>query len=180
MYSLPSFPIFSLASSHRGSKNRAGKPQWIRKVSDNSRELYGNQRIMGFLPIRVHLCGRFTAATLSDCSDLLKPRLRAQRVGCCLPHKTTSSALNKNEIKVILGLFFHTSLPPSLSPLRIKRNSGWPSWFQGRTTSRCCSRCSGTRDTKWKSRLVTSKACRSRPSISSSCHRNPTLQVKAR
>lgn len=125
MYSLPSFPIFCLASSHRGSKNRAGKPQWIRKVSDNSRELYGNQRIMGFLPIRVHLCGRFTAATLSDCSDLLKPRLRAQRVGCCLPHKTTSSALNKNEIKVILGLFFHTSLPPSISLSSQDKEEQW-------------------------------------------------------
>lgn len=46
-------------------------------------------------------------------------------------------------------------------------------------TLRYCSRCSGTRDTRWKSQHATSRACQSPPSISSSCHRSPISQVKA-
>lgn len=43
----------------------------------------------------------------------------------------------------------------------------------------CFSHCSGTQDMKWKSQHATSRVCRSQPSISSSCHRNLTSQVKA-
>lgn len=137
----------------------------------------------------VHLCGRFTTTTGFLIEVTLRiPRLKTQRERCCLSHKNSTSLpllwCRQTKRKRWLNLFIQGCvaslfyLSPLLSALRIKRSSGWPSWFRGRTTSRCCSRCSGTRDTRWKSRHATSRACQSPPTISSSCHRNLTSQVK--
>lgn len=96
----------------------------------------------------------------------------------CLQTKRKHWAL----IKVIFvreRSFYSTIFSSCFPHARIKRSSGWPSWFLGQMTLRYCSRCSGTQDTRWKSQRATSRAYQSPPSINSSCHRNPILQVKA-
>lgn len=137
-----SFQSFVCNWSQEERRRKEGKEEWCKggekreKAADTKeqkgiRELVWTRWKTGdypfFLLMQVRLRGRFTTATQSLTAVTLRiPRLKTQRVSCCLSRKTTLSLLSSDarrqkmkcreliEVVRVWGLFFDVSLPSVL------------------------------------------------------------------